>query len=162
MQVHYDGEIVTSIPTELNPGNGVPFVVIHFGKTRVFAETPDDARAVIRAGVEALRLLDGGVVLGGLRELAAECYAVNSDVTASDDGDAMDDRLDGPDDIPGPCCGAVSRGSFGCTADPGHDGDHVATGTDGQVYETWPQDVPAGARGLVPQPAPDREGGCLT
>src|SRR6266705_2393772 len=107
MQVHYDGEILTKVTTELNPGNGVPFVVIHFGKTRVFAESADDARAVIRAGIEALRLLDrSSCVLDGLR-----------DVPAGDDGDAMDDRLDGPDDIPEPCCGAVSRGSFGCTAD---------------------------------------------
>src|SRR6266702_1639702 len=103
MQVHYDGEILTKVTAELNPGNGVPFVVIHFGKTRVFAESADDARAVIRAGLEALRLLGGGVVLGGLRELAAECYAANSDAD-----DAMDDRGDGPDDPPkigdGPKC----------------------------------------------------------
>jgi len=143
MQVHYDGEIVTSIPTELNPGNGVPFVVIHFGKTRVFAETPDDARAVIRAGVEALRLLDGGVVLGGLRELAAECYAVNSDVPAGTEPQLPPPA---PDDVP-VCHDDRSPDSYLCTASRGHAGDHVAYGPDGEVYGTWPQDVPAdGAR----------------
>ncbi len=131
MQVHYDGEILTKVTTELNPGNGVPFVVIHFGKTRVFAESADDARAVIRAGIEALRLLEPQL------------------------------PPPAPDDVP-VCRDDRSPDSYLCTASRGHAGDHVAYGPDGEVYGTWPQDVPAGARGLVPQPAPDREGGCLT
>jgi len=159
MQVHYDGEILTKVTTELNPGNGVPFVVIHFGKTRVFAESADDARAVIRAGIEALRLLDrSSCVLDGLRELAAECYAVNSDVPAGTEPQLPPPA---PDDVP-VCHDDRSPDSYLCTASRGHAGDHVAYGPDGEVYGTWPQDVPAGARGLVPQPAPDREGGCLT
>lgn len=39
------------------------------------------------------------------------------------------------------CCGASSRG-FGCTARPGHHGDHMAYGSSGQVCHSWPQDEP--------------------
>ncbi|UXA19528.1 hypothetical protein [Mycobacterium sp. SMC-4] len=39
-------------------------------------------------------------------------------------------------------CLAESPDGYACGEEPGHDGWHRAEGSDGQLYDTWPQETP--------------------
>ena len=75
MQVHYSGGTVNKIPVTLNDHSKTDtFAIIRFDRFQVFAESADDAHAVIVAGIEALRLLDPDMPPSDVvAELLADC-----------------------------------------------------------------------------------------
>lgn len=59
MQIHGPSETPKGISVRLNPGSGQPFAILDFGSTEIYLQSVADADELIRAAVDAKRLLLG-------------------------------------------------------------------------------------------------------
>jgi len=119
MQVHGPSESLhdeSGIRVGLNPGSSGPFADITIGHVELFIREPEECDWIIKAAVEAKRLLLGEPAANAPRRAGDElpCAAVHAD----------------------PGAGMI------CNSQNGHDGpDHVAWAADGREIARWGADV---------------------
>jgi hypothetical protein len=154
MQVHGPSQEVDEIRVRLNPGSGHPFAVVEIGGVTLYLQTIADADELIKAAVEAKRLL-----LGETGEDLDTPPATDArDADGTPPGHQLPAAVTGWDDPLPPyhatgtddpyCMAKDSDGDYTCTAQAGHAGPlHVAFDAQvpGESFHSWPvADMPAG------------------